>query len=167
MLGYPVLTISQILLKLMSIVLMMPFNHFICHPLLFLPSVFPSISVSSFPMSQLFTSGGQSIGVSASVSVLPMNVQDRFPIGLTGLISLQSKRLSRVFSNTTVWKHWFFSAKPSLWSNSHICTWLLENQSFDYRDFVSKMMSLLFNMLFSFVIAFLSRSKCLLISWLQ
>ena len=152
----------------MSIESMIPSNHpSLCHPLLLLPSVFPSISVSSFPMSQLFTSGGQSTGVSASVSVLPMNVQDPFPVGLTGLTSLQSKGLSRVFSNTTVWKHWFFSAKPSLWSNSNIRTWPLENQSFDYRDFVSKMMSLLFNMLFSFVIAFLSRSKRLLISWLQ
>ena len=80
----------------------------------------------SFPMSQLFTSGGQSIGVSASASVLPMNIQGWFPIELTGLISLQSKGLSRVFSNTTVQKHQFFSAQPSLWSNSHICTWLLE-----------------------------------------
>jgi len=76
----------------------------------------------SFPMSQFFTSGGQSIGVSASASVLPMNIQDWFPLGLTGLISLQSKGLSRVFSNTTVQKHQFFSAQLSLWSNSHIHT---------------------------------------------
>ena len=78
----------------------------------------------SFPMSQFFTSGGQSIGV--SVSVLPMNIQDWFPLGLTGWISLQSKGLSRVFSNTTVPKHQFFGAQLSLWSNSHIHTWLLE-----------------------------------------
>ena len=78
----------------------------------------------SFPMSQLFTSGGQSIG--ASASVLPMSIQGWFPLGLTGLISLQSKGLSRVFSNTTVWKHQFFSLQPSLWSKSHIHTWLLE-----------------------------------------
>ena len=71
-------------------------------------------------------SGGQSIGVSASASVLPMTIQDWFPLGLTGLISLQCKRLSRVFSNTTVQKHQFFSAQPSFWSNSHIHTWLLE-----------------------------------------
>ena len=71
-------------------------------------------------------SGGQSIGVSASVLVLPMNIQDWFPLGLTGLISLLSKGLSRVFSNTTVQKHQFFDAQPSLWSNSHIHTWLLE-----------------------------------------
>ena len=80
----------------------------------------------SFPMSQFFASGGQSIGVSASASVLPMNIQDRFPLGWTGLISFKSKGLSRVFSNTTVQKHQFFSAQLSLWSNSHICTWLLE-----------------------------------------
>ena len=80
----------------------------------------------SFPMSQFFTSCGQSIGVSASASVLPMNIQDWFPLGWTGWISLQSTGLSRVFSNTTVQKHQFFSAQLSLWSNSHIYTWLLE-----------------------------------------
>ena len=79
----------------------------------------------SFPMSQFFTSGGQSIGVSASASVLPMNAQDWSPLGWTGCISLLSKGLSRVFSNTTVKKHQFFGAQPSLWSNSDICTWLL------------------------------------------
>ena len=71
----------------------------------------------SFPMSQLFTSCGQSIGVSALVSLLPMNIQSWFPLGLTGLISLHSKRLSRVFSSTTIWKHQFFSTQLSLWSN--------------------------------------------------
>ena len=80
----------------------------------------------SFLMSWLFASGGQSIGASASALVLPMNIQDWFPFGLTGLISLQSKRLSRVFSNTAVQKHQFFGALLSLWSNSHIHTWLLE-----------------------------------------
>ena len=80
----------------------------------------------SFPISQFFTSGGQSIGVSASASVLQMNIQDWFPLGLTGWISLPSKGLSRVFSNTTVQKHQFFHAHLSLWSNSHIHTWLLE-----------------------------------------
>ena len=80
----------------------------------------------SFPMSQLFSSGGLSIRVSASASVLPMNIQGWFPLGLTGLIFLLSKGLSRVFSNTTVQKHQFFSAQPSFWSNSPICTWLLE-----------------------------------------
>ena len=79
----------------------------------------------SFQMSQLFTSGGQSIGVSASTSVLPMNIQDWSPLGWTGWISLQSKGLSRVFSNTTVQKHQF-GAQLSLWSNSHIHSWPLE-----------------------------------------
>ena len=78
----------------------------------------------SFPMSQFFTSGGQSIG--ASASVLLMNIQNWFPLGWTGLISLQSKGLSRVFSKITVQKHKFFSAQLSLWSNSHIHAWLLE-----------------------------------------
>ena len=73
----------------------------------------------------LFASGGQSIGASASSSVLPMNIQDWFPLGLTGWISLKSKGLSRAFFNTTAWKHQFFSAQSSLWSNSHIYTWLL------------------------------------------
>ena len=80
----------------------------------------------SFPVSQDFTSGGQSIRASASASVLPMNIQDWFPLGWTGLISLQSKEIVRVFSRTTVQKHQFFSAQLSLWSNSHIHTWLLE-----------------------------------------
>ena len=79
----------------------------------------------SFPKSWLFASAGQSIGASASESVLPVNIQDWFPSGLTGLI-LQSKGLSRVFSNTKVQKHQFFGAQLSLWSNSHIHTWLLE-----------------------------------------
>ena len=93
------------------------------------PSPFPfslSQHQSLFPISQLFTTGGQSIGASASASVLPMNVQGWFPLGLTCLISLKFKGLSRVFFSTTVWKHQFFGAQPSLWSNSHIHTWLLE-----------------------------------------
>ena len=86
---------------------------------------FQSFSASgSFPMSWFFTSHGQSIGVSESV--LPMTIQDSFPLGLTGLISLQSKGLSRIISSTIIWKHQFFSAQPSLWSNSHTCTQLLE-----------------------------------------
>ena len=107
------ITNSWNLLKLMSIEWVMPSNHFIlCYSLLLLPSIFPSNRV--FKMSQFFTSGGQSIGVSASESVLPMNIQDWFPLGWTGLISLQSKRLVRVFSNTTVQKHQFFGAQLSL-----------------------------------------------------
>ena len=80
----------------------------------------------SFPVSWLLTSGGQSTGASASASVLPMNIQGWFPLGLTSLISLQSKGLSRVFSYTRVRKHQFFSSQPSLQSNSHIHRWLLE-----------------------------------------
>ena len=79
----------------------------------------------SFPMSRLLESGHQIIGVSASASVLPMNIQGWLALGLTSLISLQSKGLSRVFSNTRVWKHQYFSAQPSLWFNSHTSTWLL------------------------------------------
>ena len=82
--------------------------------------------VGSFPMSHLFASDGQRIRVSTSGSVLPMNIQDWFPLGWTGWISLQSKGLSRVFSSPTTWKREFFSAQPSLWSNFHICTWLVE-----------------------------------------
>ena len=90
------------------------------------PQSFPALG--SFPMSQLFASGGQSIGdsTSASASVLPMSIQGWFPLGLTGLIYLLSKGLSRVFSSTTVKKHQFLGAHLSLWSNSHIHTWLLE-----------------------------------------
>ena len=118
------ITNSQSLLKLMFIESVMPSSHLIlCRPLLLLPQSFPASG--SFPMSQFFASGGQNIGVSASASVLPMNIQDWFPLGWTGWISLQSKGLSRVF-NTTVQKHQFFSVQPSLWSNSHIHTWLLE-----------------------------------------
>ena len=80
----------------------------------------------SFPMNQLLTPGSPSIGASASASVLPMNIQGWFLLGLTVLISFLPKGLSRVFSSTTVWKHQFFGTKPSLWSSSHIHTWLLE-----------------------------------------
>ena len=80
----------------------------------------------SFQMCPFFTSGGQSIGASVSAPILSMNIQDWFPLGLTGLISSQSKRLSSVFSKITVQKHQFFGAQLSLWSNSHIHTWLLE-----------------------------------------
>ena len=119
------ITNSRSLLKLMSIMSVIPSNHLIlCHPLLLPPSIFTSIG--SFSISQLFASGSQSIEASASASVLSMNIQGLFPLGLTGLISLKSKGLSRVSSNTTVQKHQFFSAKLSLWSNSHIHMWPLE-----------------------------------------
>ena len=116
-----------------------------CHPAVSLfvvpfsscPQSFPASG--SFPISQLFRSGGQSIGVSALTSVLPRNTQDRFPLGGTGWISLQSKGLSRVFSNTTVRKHQFFGAQSSLWSNSRTCTWLFEKpQLWLYRHLSAK-----------------------------
>ena len=108
-------------LKLMSIESVMPSNHLIlCCPFSSCLQSFPASG--SFPMSWLFAPGGQSIGASASTSVLPINIQGWFPLGLTGLISLQSKGLSRVFSNTTVQKHQFFGTQLSLWSNSHIHT---------------------------------------------
>ena len=137
-----------------------------CHPII-LPSVglFSSCPKSCpasgvFPMSQLFASGGQSIGASASVSVLPMNIQDWFPLGLTGLISLQSRKLSRVLFSTTDQKHQFFSSQPSLWSNSHI--WHMtpgKNIALTIWTFVGKVICLLFNMLSRFVIAILPRSR--------
>ena len=102
-----------------------------CHPTISssvvpFSSCLPSFPASgSFRMSQFFTSGGQRIGVSASASVLPMNIQDWFFLEWTGWISFQSKGLSRVFSNTTIQKHQFISAQPSLWSGSHIHTWLV------------------------------------------
>ena len=106
-----------------------PLNQW-CHPTIsssvafFCLQSFPASG--SFPMSQLFTSDGQNTGASASASVLPMNIQDWFPLGWTSWISLLSKGLSRVFSNTAVQKHQFFSAQLSSQSNSHIHTWLLE-----------------------------------------
>ena len=128
-----------------------------------LSSCFQSFPASrSFTMSQLFTPSGQSIWASASASVLPMNIHDWFPLGLTGWISLQSNGLLRVFSNTTFQKHQFFSAQPSLWSNSHICTWLLEKLLlWLYGLLLTKWCLCFFNMLSRFVIAFLSRTKCL------
>ena len=105
------ITNSWSLPKIVSIESVMPSNHLIlCRPSC--PQSFPASE--SFQMSQLFASGGQGIGVSASTSVLPMNTQDWSPLGWTGWISLQSKGLSRVFSNTTLQKHQFFSAQLSL-----------------------------------------------------
>ena len=119
------ITISWSLLKLMSIESMMPSDHLVlCFSLLPCIQSFPASR--SFPMSWLFTSGGQTIGSPASASVPPLYIQDWFPLRLTSLISLQTKGLSRVFSNTTIQKHKFFSAQPYLLSNSHIHTSLLE-----------------------------------------
>ena len=129
------ITNSRSLLKPMSIKLVMPSNHLIlCCPFLLLPSVFPRIRVFSnesgfrirrpkywslsFSISEVFRTDFHWI--------FPMNIQDWFPLGLTGWISLQSKGLSRVFSNTTVQKHQIFGTQLSLWSKSHIHTWLLE-----------------------------------------
>ena len=93
---------------------------------------FPALR--SFPMSWLFISSSQRFRDLASSSVFLMNIYDWFPLGLTGLLSLLSKRLSRVFFSTTIQKHRFFSTQPSFRSNSHICTWLLEKPQFDYMD---------------------------------
>ena len=121
---------SWSLLKLMSIELMTPSNHLTpCCPLLLLPSVFPSkriFSNKSLLCIRWWKYWSFSFIRTEYSSVLPMNIQDWFPLGSTGWISLQSKGLLRVFPNTTVQKNWFFSTQPSLWSKSHICTRLLE-----------------------------------------
>ena len=136
-----------------------------CHPTILsfvtpfssCPQSFPTSG--SFPVSQLFTSGCQNIGASASASVLPMNIQGRFPLGFTGLISLQTKGLSRVFPSTTVQKHQFCGSQPSLWSNSHIHIWPLKKTiALTTWTFVGKVMSLLCNTLSRSVIPFLPRS---------
>ena len=120
----------------------------------------------SFLVSQLFTSGGQIIGTSASASVLPMNIQDWLPLVWFLLVwSPFSKGLSRVFYIPTVQRHQFFSAEPSLWSNFHMTT--RKSIALTIWTFVNKMMPLLFNMLSRFVIAYLPRSKHLFISWVQ
>ena len=143
-----------------------------CHPTI-LSAVIPFSCPQSFPasgsfqMSQLSTSGGQSIGVSALTSVPPMNTQDWSPLGWTGWISLQFKGLSTVFSKTTVQKHQFFGAQLSSQSNSHPYMTTGKTIALTRWTFVGKVMSLLLNMLSRLVITFLPRSKCLLISWLQ
>ena len=142
----------------------MPSNHLIlCHSLLLLPSIFPSIR--SFPVSWRLMSSVQTIG--ASASVLLMNVQVWFPLGLTGLISLQSKRFSGVFSNITVQKHQVLGTQPSLWSNSYPYVTTGKIIALTRWTFVGEITSLLFNTLSRLVTAFLLRSKHLLISWLQ
>ena len=100
------------------------------------PQSFPTSG--SFPVNQFFTSGGHSTGDSSSTSVLPMNIQDWFPLGLTGLISLLSKELSRVFSSITVWKHQYVSTHSSLWSSSHIIHDYWKKHSFDYTGLCQK-----------------------------
>ena len=120
--GFPVLHQLWSLLKVMSIQLVVPSNHLIlCHPLLLLPSIFPSIRVFS---NELALRIGWPKYWNFSIS--SSSEYSGLILGWTGLISLQSKRLSRVFSNTTVRRHQFFGAQPSLWSNSYIHTWLLK-----------------------------------------
>ena len=145
-----------------------------CHPtisssVIHLSSCLQSVLASGyFQMSQFFTSSGQSIGVSTSVSVLPMSVQDWSPLGWTGWISLQSKGLSRVFSNTAVQKHQFFWCSAFFKVQlSHPYMTTGKTIALTSWTFVGKVTSLLFNMLSRVVIAFLLRSKCHLISWLQ
>ena len=141
-----------------------------CHPTisfsvtLFSPCPQSFSASGSFPKSRLFVSSGQSIGASASASFLPMNIHGWSLLGLTGLIS---RGLSRIFSSTTVLKHQFFSSQPSLCSNSHPYMTTGKTIALTIWTFVTKVMSLLFNMLSRFVIAFLPRSKHLLSSWLQ
>ena len=142
-----------------------------CHPAISSPVIpFSSCPQSlpasgSFPTSQLFAWGGQSIGVSASASVLPMNTQDWSPLGWTGWISLQSKGLSTLFSNITVQKHQFSAFFTVQLSHPYMTTG--KTIALTRPTFVGKVMSLLLNMLSRLVITFLPRSKCLLISWLQ
>ena len=153
---------SQSLFKLMSIESVMPSNLLLlCNP--FSSCLQPFSASGSFPVSQFFTSGGQRIGASASASVLPVKIQDQSPLGWTDLISLQSKGLSRVFSNTTVQKHQlalsFFMVQlpyPYMTTGKTI--------TLTRWTFVGEVISLLFNMLTRLVMAFLPRSKCLLIS---
>ena len=155
-------TISQSLLKLMSIQLVMPSNHLLlCHPLLFLSSNFPSIRVFSSDLGlcvtwQKYWRFSFSFSPSNEYSVL-------ISLGLTGLISSQSKGPSRVFSSTTVWKHQFLGAQPSLWSKYHIHVWLQKKTIALTICTLSAKWCLFFNTLSMFVIAFLPRSKRLLI----
>ena len=145
----------------MSTESVIPSNHLIlCCPFSSCLQSFPASR--SFTMRQPFATHGQNIGVSASASVLTTNIQDWFPLGSTGWISLQSKRLWRVFSNTTVQKHQFFMVQLS-----HPYMTTGKTTALTRRTLVGKVMSLLFNMLFRLIITFLPRSKRLLIPWLR
>ena len=158
--------VPQSLLKLTSIESVMPSNiSSSVVPLFSCPQSFPASG--SFPMSQFFTSGGRSIGVSASGSVLPVNIQDWFPLGWTGWISLLSKGLSRVFSSTSLKASILQHSAFFMVQLSHPYMTTGKNKALTIQNFVKKVMSLLFNMLSRLVIAFLPRSKHLLISWLQ
>ena len=160
------ITNSQSLHKPMTIESVMTSNHLIlCRPLLLHIQTFPVLG--SFQMSQFVALGGQSIGVSASAAVLPMNIEDRFPLGWTGWISLQSKGLSSLLQHhsrkvSILQCSGFFTVQLSFWYMTIGKTLALTR-----RTFVGKVMSLLFNMLFRLIITFLPRSKRLLISWLH
>ena len=152
-----------------------PWNRW-CHPIISSSVVPFSSYLQSFPasgsfqMSQLFASGGQSIGISASASVPPMNIQDWFPLGWTGWISLQSKGLLRVFSNITslvMWASVLWCSAFFIVPFSHPYMTTEKTIALTKQTFVGKVMSLLFNMLSRLVVAFLPRSKHLLNSWLQ
>ena len=148
----------------MSIESVMPSNHLIlCHSPCSSPESFPVLG--SFPMSQLFTSGGQSIG--ASASVLPVNIQGWFPLGSTGLISLLSKGLSKVFTRTTICSLALGLLYGFIVQLSHPYMTTRTTIALTIQTFVGQVMSLLFNMPFRFVTAFYPRSKCILILWLQ
>ena len=146
-----------------------------CHPTISssvapFSSCFQSFLTSrSFPMSQLFPSGGQNIGASPSTSVLPVNIKGWFPLGLTGLLSLLSEGLSRVFSNTTVWKHQFLGGQPFYGPTlTSVCDYW-ENHSFDYiyKHLLTKWCLCFLNILSRFVIAFIWGTSIFLISWIQ
>ena len=165
--GFPVHHQLLSLLKLISIKSVMLSNHLIlCHPLLFQPSIFPIIRVFSnesvlcIRWTKYWSFTGRT-----DASVLPVNIQDSFPLGLTGWVFL--RRLSRVFYNITVQKHQFFSAQLSLVQLLHPYMTTGKTIALTIRTFLGKVMSLHFNMLSRFVIAFIPRSEHLLISWLQ
>ena len=151
----------------MSIELVMLSNHLILWRLFsFCLQSFPASG--SFPVSRLFISGGQSFGVSASASVLPMNIQGRFPLGLTSLITLLSKGLSRVFSSTTVQKHQFLRCLTFFMIQlSQLYMTTGKTIALTYMNLCEQSDALLFDTVSRFVIAFFPRSKRLLISWLQ
>ena len=154
---------SQSLLKLMSIESVIPSNHLIlCHPLLLLPSIFPSIRVFS-KESVLHIRWPKYWSFSFNIS-LSNEYSGRVPLGLTGWVSLQSKGLSGILSNTTVQKHQFFGSQLSLWSNSHPYMTTGKPIALTKQTFVGKVMSLLFNMLSRLVIAFIPRRKPMLLT---
>ena len=160
------LSVSQSLPKFVFIALVMPFSLLILwHPLLFHPQSFPASR--TFPMNCLFSSDDQNIGTSASASILPVNMQGWPPLRLTGLISLLSKGLSGIFSSTTVRRHQFFDIAFFMVQLSQLYVTTGKTIVLTTWTFVGRIMSLFFNILSTFVITFLPRSNCLLISWLQ